>query len=173
MIFFNIISDILIYILNYLGIYNEIVLYNISGIFEVIEGVKNFTTIKNLDYTSLFNTIIYISILLGFSGISVIFQIKNELKNTDVKLNKLIISKIIHGILSGIITYILLSSTNVLESDILNVYSNIEIDKEHICNMYTVYINSLAVLLFSLSALLLIKFNLKKKINISKFIDTI
>ena len=173
MIFFNIISDILIYILNNLGIYNNHILYTINGIFEVIEGVKNFTNISNLDYASFFNSIIYISILLGFSGISVIFQIKNELKDTNVKLSKIIIFKIFHGILSGILTYILLSSTNILENEISNVYSNIEIDKNHISKMYNIYINSIAIILFSISTWILIKFNLKKKTTISKFIDTI
>ena len=171
MLFFNILSDILIYILEYLGITNKILLYNLSGIFEVVEGVKHLALNSSTStYEILFNSIIYISILLGFSGISVVFQVKNELKDTTVKLKTIIISKILHGILSGIITYILLLSTSILNTEVLNVYSNIDINRADIIKMYNIYINSCAVILFTLSTWLVIRFNLKQKISLSKLL---
>lgn len=171
MIFFNIISDIIIYILNYLNISNNILISTISGIFEIVEGVKSLTKIPILTYTNLFNTIIYISVLLGFSSLSVIFQIKNELKDTNINISKIIISKIIHGILSGFITYILLLTTNILNENLITTYSSNMLNNNEISKFYNIYINSCAIILFTISTYIVINYMFKKKVNINKFLN--
>lgn len=170
MIFFNILSDILCNTLIYLNVQNETILYFASGIFEVVEGIKKIATSNSTSYSAMFNSIIYISILLGFSGLSVIFQVKNEFKSINISLKTLITSKLLHGILSGIITYILLKNTNILDTTALNVYSNIEINKDKMEQMYNFYINSCAILLFGASTYLLIKYNKKEKNTIKKLL---
>ncbi len=168
MLIFNMISDIICYILENMGIINTYVFALVKGIFELVEGINILTTNLNLDYDNLLATCIIISILLGFSSISVIFQIKNELKNTTVSLKKIIIFKLLHGILSGIITYILLLNFNVLNKETINVFSNIEANKVDIGNMYTTYLNLWGISLFILSTIVLIKYNIKTKYSIKK-----
>ena len=171
MIFFNIISDITIYILNYFNIYNNILISNVSGIFEMVEGIKKLSNSPIFTYDVLFNNIIYISILLGFSSLSVIFQVKNELRDCNIKISKLIIFKIIHGILSGVITYILLLTTDILNTSLVSAYSTNILTSNELSKFYNIYINSYAIILFVISTWIIINYTIKKKININNFLN--
>ena len=59
-----------------------------------------------------------ISFMLSFSGFSIIFQIYSCIYKIPIKLWHLVKNKLLQGILSGIITYILLNILN--NSDNLN-----------------------------------------------------
>ncbi|MEG2235283.1 MAG: hypothetical protein RR144_02450 [Clostridia bacterium] len=76
--------------------------------------------------TNYITSILITSFLLGFSGISIIFQIKSTLKNLKISFKKLIIFKLLHGILSVIIAYILLKYSNIVNVTALPIFSNIQ-----------------------------------------------
>lgn len=153
MIIFNLIADITYTCLNSSGfINNTYILDIISGFFEVTRGAKGIS-----NYSDYFNNILVISFLLGFSGLSIIFQIKSCLKTLNISLRKLIIFKFFHGILSVLIAYILLKYTNILNMSNLSVFSNIQVTEYYQKQIATAYIHSIALILLILSTYLLIK----------------
>lgn len=153
MIIFNLIADITYTCLkssNFIN--NTYILDTLSGFFEVTRGVKGIA-----NYSDYFKNILVISFLLGFSGLSVIFQIKSCLKTLKISLKKLIIFKFFHGILSVLIAYILLKYTNILNMSNLSVFSNIQITEYYQKQICTAYIHSITLILLILSTYLLIK----------------
>jgi len=163
MIIFNLIADITYACLSHYNlITNTYILDLLSGIFEVTRGVKSIST-----YSSYLNNILVISFLLGFSGLSVIFQIKSCLKNINITLKKLIVFKLFHGILSVLIAYILLKYTTILSMPNVSVFSNVQITEYYQQQISTAYIHSIALILLILSAYMLIKN--ESKDNILKF----
>ncbi len=85
-------------ILNYINHYSESlpILRYISPILEVTNG------------TSQTKNILFISFLLGFSGVCVWFQVFGMVKNFKINYVKFILFRVLHGILSSGFTYILI-----------------------------------------------------------------
>ncbi|MDD2376513.1 MAG: hypothetical protein PHD15_04445 [Clostridia bacterium] len=153
MIIFNLIADISYSCLTHYNLINNTyILDTLSGIFEVTRGVNSIS-----NYSDYFNNILVISFLLGFSGLSVIFQIKSCLKSINISLKKLIIFKLFHGILSVLIAYILLKYTNILNISNVSVFSNVQITEYYQKQICTAYIYSIALILLILSTYLFIK----------------
>jgi len=61
------------------------------------------------------NLIVLVSLFLGFSSLSIIFQIFSCVYKNNFKFKNILKGKILHGILSGIITYALLSIPHIYE----------------------------------------------------------
>ena len=163
MIIFNLVADITYTCLRQFNIItNTYILDTLSGIFEVTRGVKSISS-----HTGSFSNILVISFLLGFSGLSIIFQIKSCLKNIDISIRKLILFKLFHGILSVLIAYILLKYTTILNLPNVSVFSNVQITEYYQKQISTAYIHSIALILLILSTYLLIKNESRN--NILKF----
>lgn len=77
----------------------------ITGILEVTNGVNK---IAELSSISLFEKIIITSALVGFGGFSVHMQTLSVLSDSDIGVSTYFIGKTMQGIISGIISYILL-----------------------------------------------------------------
>ncbi len=153
MVIFNLIADITYTCLNsIILIKNTYILNILSGLFEITKGIKNIS-----NYSNYFNNILVVSFLLGFSGLSIIFQVKSCLKNINISIKKIIIFKIFHGIISVLVAYILLKYTNILNMSNLSVFSNMQNIKYYEKQIYTAYIHSIALILLILSTYLLIK----------------
>ncbi len=104
---FNLVFSILQVILTKLNISNNIICI-LSGLFESTKGIKDIFLNTNI---SLNITLSIISFILSFSGLSIIFQIYSSIYKAKVKLSHIIKYKLIQGMLSGIITYIILNIT--------------------------------------------------------------
>lgn len=114
MIIFNMLSNIVINIINHFT-NNQYLLLFISGLFEMTTSIKQISNLNNINLN-----ILLTSFLLGFSGMSIIFQIK---ASCNIKFKNIVISKLSHGILSLLLSYILLRYVSIPN---INVYSNIE-----------------------------------------------
>ena len=121
MIIFNLIYLQLNNLLNYLNV-NENISLIISGIFEMTAGCVNIFSTN----FSIYLKIYLISFTLGFSGLCVICQIYSVITKYNFSFKNLILSKLIHGIFSAIITYILLSFTNIVDIDSISVFGSID-----------------------------------------------
>lgn len=152
MIIFNMVADIVIVFFNTFSS-NKTISGFLTGIFEVTRGTKN------LSYAQ--NNIPIISFLLGFSGLSIIFQIKSSLKTFKISFKKLIFFKLIHGIFSAIIAYILLTYTNIANIT-STVFSNIDYFSYYKFNVYNAYLQCAILIIFVLSTYILIS-NCKTK----------
>ncbi len=108
-VIFNLISSSFVTLLNKSN-FNKNVTIIISSIFEMTNGISQ---VSLLDIT-LKQKLVISSFLTSFSGFCIIFQIYSYFYKFDYKLSKLIEYKLLNGIISSIIAYILLSFTNIL-----------------------------------------------------------
>lgn len=74
----------------------------ITGIFEISNGINSICSL-NLDFNF---KITITSFILSFSSLMIIFQIYSFVFKTNVKLKELLKYKLLHGVISCIITYI-------------------------------------------------------------------
>lgn len=81
------------------------------GIMELTSGLSKIMLLP-INFKSL---IILISFILGFSSLSINFQIFSCVYENSFKLKNIIVSKFLHGILSSVITYILISIPQIYE----------------------------------------------------------
>ena len=119
MTLFNLLFSVSSIFLNYMTS-NTTLLAFLSCILEVTKGCKD---ISLLPISSL-EQITFASFALGFSGFCIIFQIYSVLPKLQLKLKNIVIPKLIQGILSAIITYILLRFTNIYSSPLASVFRN-------------------------------------------------
>ena len=96
-------------ILNHIGISNNISNSFLSGIFEVSKGC---IMISNITISKIIFLPI-ISFLIGFGGISVFMQATTFLKEAKVNLKFYAFQKFNHGVLSGIICYLICLVFNI------------------------------------------------------------
>ncbi len=118
-IIFNLVFSVIETVLIKLNISKNII-YTLSGLFEVTNGTRLFFLNTNFNFNL---TIAIISFMLSFSGFSIIFQIYSCIYKIPIKLWHLIKYKLIQGIISGIITYLLLNiltQKNSLNFNIIN-----------------------------------------------------
>ncbi|MEG0872438.1 MAG: hypothetical protein RSG48_00525 [Clostridia bacterium] len=161
-IIFNLLFNVIELLLQKLNIDKKIISI-LSGIFEITNGSNN---IYNTNITITIKICI-ISFIVGFSGICILCQIYSTVYKHGFSFKKIILSKFIQGILSFVITYIILSFVNI--SDILSqgCTSNITIDVfslqnsnidylEYINILKASYLNSIFFIIFILSTYLFI-----------------
>lgn len=155
-IIFNLISNFTIVFLDEINVSNYITAV-LSAIFEITNGCKQISILSIDSITK----ICIVSFTLGFSGLCILAQIYSTICEQNFKFSHLLKSKLVHGILSCIITYIILIFMD-LNFETLNVYNNIENANAE----YTYYINNMKtsylISTFAISIILLIYYILYK-----------
>lgn len=164
MIIFNLIYLQINNLLNYLNV-NENISLILSGFFEMTAGCVN---IFNTDL-SIYLKIYLISFTLGFSGFCVICQIYSVISKYRFSLKNLILFKLLQGIFSSIITYILLNFTNIVDIDSISAFGSVDdgniINTEnYINNIKTSYIiSTFCIILFLLIYYIIRRIYINKK----------
>lgn len=145
MILFNLLSRVITTILLVINV-NKETLAIISGLFEVTSGINN---IYNL-HISVDIKLIITSFMLGFSGLCIISQIYSTISGNNFSFKELLMSKLLHGIFSMAITYILLKYTSILDLSAISVYGSVDesIRTEYMYNMKISYLISTISIIF-------------------------
>lgn len=130
--------------------------YFLIGIFELSNGIEHLSVL-NLDINL---KLCIISFILSFSSIMVLVQIYSYIYITKIKFKTLLLYKFIQGILSAVITYILLKYIHIQDiysyANTLPVYSRVDTNfKSSI--PYFIYI------LLACFTLLILLLNIKKE----------
>lgn len=165
MLIFNILSNIITKILFSFNFSNNIT-YIFTALFEITNGCYNIS-ILNIDFNL---KISLISFMLGFSGFCILFQIYSVIFSYKFSLFNLFKSKLLHGIISFTITYILLKIFNV--NNVIETFSTLD----YIINFNKLYIKSyflfitLIILIKFLLIILYKKYKRKNKKSSPKFI---
>lgn len=157
-IIFNLLFSIIkIYLLK-LNVDNVIIAF-ISCIFEVTKGCKDIASLN----TSIDLKLILSSFGLGFSGLCIVSQIYSTISDFKFKFLDIVIPKIIQGIISAQITYILIKFTNIFNTSTLSVFNNENIEYiYYLDNIKNAYLTSTIVIILGLM-LYLIFDNIYKK----------
>lgn len=115
-------SQLLYPILNILGLDIHFANPILSGIVELTNGVNMVSkiAIKNIS-----QNIILCAFLLGFGGISVLFQVFSLLAKTDLSMKKYVIGKFLQGVIAAIYTFLALAFIPTLSLDIVPTFAPI------------------------------------------------
>ena len=101
----NILSIIFGPVLNIFGFPVEFSSSLVTGLLEITNGLNLIAGIK-IKQISL--NIIFSSFLLGFGGISVLFQVLSVVSKSDLSIKPYIIGKILHGFISAFYTFLMI-----------------------------------------------------------------
>lgn len=82
-----------------------------TGIIELTNGVQQICSIPS---KSLSTSIIIVSFLLGFGGISVLLQVLSICSKSNISIKPYIVGKLLHGLFSALYTFIILSNFSFL-----------------------------------------------------------
>ncbi len=134
-------------------------------IMEITSGIKKLIKLP-YDLKSLLAAL---SFFLGFSSLSIIFQIFSCVYKNKFKLNNIIKGKLLHGLFSAIITYILLSIPNVYQyvnltknvNHNIDLHMNFNLLKYHIL----IYISFIIIYLYIFIHLYIKKKRLKNRFS--------
>lgn len=102
--FMDMLSNILYFLLKPLQVEPEIIKAFISGLFEITIGSKLAANTSNV---SLISRIAVVAFIISWSGFSIHAQSISILSVTDINLNLYIFAKLLHGIFSYILVYMI------------------------------------------------------------------
>ena len=78
----------------------------ISGLIELTNGVNK---ISNISVKNIATNILFCAFLLGFGGISVVFQVLSIISKTDISIKPYIYGKLLQGVFSCIYVYLFIN----------------------------------------------------------------
>lgn len=110
------ISKILKPILNIIGFNLNFAKPILAGMIELTNGIH---MIAEISIKSISQNIILCAFLLGFGGISVLFQVFSLLSKTDLSMKKYVIGKLMQGIIAAFYTFLSLQLIPTLNLDIV------------------------------------------------------
>lgn len=113
----DICSQLLKPILSILGFHLEFAKPLLSGIIELTNGVN---MVSSIPMKAISQNIILCAFLLGFGGISVLFQVSALLSKTDLSMKKYVIGKFIQGIIAAFYTFLCLKFIPSLNLDVVS-----------------------------------------------------
>ncbi len=102
-------------ILNMLGLNTNFAKPILSGIIELTNGINMVTSVSIKEISQ---NVILCAFLLGFGGLSVLFQVGGLLSKTDLSMKKYVFGKFLQGILAAIYTFLALKLIPTLSLDI-------------------------------------------------------
>lgn len=111
MVIFILAYNYMLNTLSYIVKPNKLISAFMLAIAELTSGLNNLIALP----INLKTLVILISFFLGFSSLSINFQIFSCVHKNEFKLKSIIKGKLLHGILSAIITYILINITKIYE----------------------------------------------------------
>lgn len=88
----------------------------LGGIIELTNGVN---MVSSIPIKAISQNIILCAFLLGFGGISVLFQVSALLGKTDLSMKKYVIGKLLQGVIASIYTFLILTFIPTLSLDIV------------------------------------------------------
>lgn len=166
-VIFNIIGKIFLipleYVFDVLNVGNkDIILTFIQGIFEMTTGITKLNGL-NISYEL---KMCITSFFLSFSSLSVIFQIYVIIASNKFKLSLLFITKTIQGILSVIITYILINTFVIFSNPLVKTDSSIDVNAftslPQSVNLVNLFVMIISAIIIIMSIIQMIKISIKK-----------
>jgi len=132
------------------GISKELFATILSGFFEITTGINMISKMEGISFTLQLSAI---SLILGWAGLSVHFQVYSIISKTDISIRPYLFGKLMHGIFSAVYVWIFskLSFMSDLESQ--SVFGYFTYNSDWTCVNY--FINSVKNILISLAVLLL------------------
>ncbi|NSW90972.1 MAG: sporulation integral membrane protein YlbJ [Firmicutes bacterium] len=127
----------------------DIIAPSISGFIEITTGLKQVCSLENIPLTL---KLVLTSIIMGWGGLSVHFQVLSVTRDTDLSIKPYLLGKFIQSIFAALYTYIGLKITNCIPEISNEVFYTVQSIKTVAWQQYLV--SSCRYLLVFLSSLL-------------------
>ncbi len=112
----NIISIICKPICDFFNLPQQISTSLFTGLLEITNGISLISTIK-LKQISI--NIIITAFLLGFGGISILFQVLSVVSKSDLSIKPYIIGKVLHGIIAAFYTFLMIKAFPIFNFNLI------------------------------------------------------
>lgn len=93
-------------ICKWLNLPSQVIASIFTGLFEITNGINMVSLIKLKNIST---NIIITAFLLGSGGLSVLLQVFSIVSKSDLSIKPYIIGKVLHGVLAGFYTFIIIS----------------------------------------------------------------
>jgi sporulation integral membrane protein YlbJ len=150
--FISYISNVIFTIFISTGINKEIITALLSGFFEITTG----THLASEANSSFIQQLISVSLIMGWAGVSVHFQIYSMISKTDINMKPYLFGKLLQGIFAAIYTFIGVKFINLYPSLSLPVFNFIH--SSHTLSWHQYFVISLYNILISISIFILMSF---------------
>lgn len=140
---------------DFLGINVNFIQDILSGIIELTNGLSSIIQVST---KSISTTFIISSFLLGFGGLSVLLQVLSITSKSDISIKPYFIGKLLHGIISAVLTYIIIHIFPIFNLDIVPIFSSNVNNINPISAYGNYYSLSIALLLFIFTFFLFYKY---------------
>ena len=142
---FSIATALLTPFFNNIGISSNFISAISSGIIELTNGLS---TVCSIPEKSISINIIISAFLLGFGGISVLLQVLSIISKSDISIKAYFIGKLLQGIISCVLTYIVIHIFPIFNLDIIPVFSqNVDrLSASSYFNFYSISILGIAII---------------------------
>ena len=164
--FFHVLYKFLNMLLSPIGVDEALIRPLISGLFEVTIGSKMISASSALFYQKIVAT----SAIIGWSGISIHFQVAAMIKDTDLNLGIYIFAKFIHSIFCGVYSYFIIKIIGITDSYIgFQVFNNnqiLSLNFPPIIDKFILSTFSFIILLILLFLMLFIWVSIKKILSL-------
>jgi len=103
------------------GINRDLIASMLSGFFEITTGIN---MISNIDGVSLVIKLAAVSLILGWAGLSVHFQVYSIISKTDISIKPYLIGKLLQGIFAAIYLSVIMNASFMEGTKSRNVFNH-------------------------------------------------
>ncbi len=133
------------------SISREIISSILSGFFEITTGINMISKLEEISFTQQLSAI---SLVLGWAGLSVHFQVYSIISKTDISIKPYLFGKLMHGFFSALYVWILMKLSIIPDLESQSVFGYFTYTSDWTCLNY--FIKSIKNVLISLAVLILL-----------------
>ena len=133
-----------------LNVSKEVIATILSGFFEITTGINMISKIEGISFTQQLSAI---SLILGWAGLSVHFQVYSIISKTDISLKPYLLGKLMHGLFAAIYVWIFMNLSFMTDLESQSVFGHLTYNSDWICLNY--FIRSMKNILISFMVLVL------------------
>jgi len=133
------------------SISREIISSILSGFFEITTGINMISKLEEISFTQQLSAI---SLVLGWAGLSVHFQVNSIISKTDISIKPYLFGKLMHGFFSALYVWIFMKLSIIPDLESQSVFGYFTYTSDWTCLNY--FIKSIKNVLISLAVLILL-----------------
>jgi len=133
------------------SISREIISSILSGFFEITTGINMISKLEEISFTQQLSAI---SLVLGWAGLSVHFQVYSIISKTDISIKPYLFGKLMHGFFSTLYVWIFMKLSIIPDLESQSVFGYFTYTSDWTCLNY--FIKSIKNVLISLAVLILL-----------------
>ena len=115
------------------GISREVIAPVLSGFFEITTGINMISKLEGISFAQQLSAI---SLILGWAGLSVHFQVYSIISKTDISIKPYLIGKFMHGLFAAIYVWIFMNFSFMADLESQSVFGYFTYNSDWTCFNY-------------------------------------